>query len=345
MSASDAATVELVGAASAGDAEAFRLLFDRHRRSIHVHCYRMLGSLHDAEDATQETFLHAWRRLDSFQGRSSFGSWLHRIATNLCLDALERQSRRVLPLDVTPAADPAGAPLPPATEIAWLEPYPDVLLEDADPSAIVFARETMELAFLAAIQHLAPRQRAVLILRDVLHWSASEVADWLETSVAAVNSALQRGRATLGERLPASHHDAPVSQASDEEERRLLERYVRAWDEADVAALVALVKEDATMTMPPSPSWYAGREAIRKFFQTSVFPADTKPVFGETRVIFTRANRSRALALYSWNDDDSVFSPLAIKTFAIADGAIQSIVGFTDPALFRDFQLPLAVER
>jgi RNA polymerase sigma-70 factor (ECF subfamily) len=333
MSSVDTATVELVEAASAGDQDAFRRLFDKHRRQIHVHCYRMLGSLHDAEDATQETFLRAWRRLDTFEGRSSFSSWLYRIATNACLDALERQAKRVLPHDVTPPDDPAADVRPPTTEIPWLEPYPDVLLEDADPSAIVFARETMAVAFLAAIQHLSPRQRAVLILRDVLHWSASEVADLLETSVAAVNSALQRAR----DRLPAP----PASRASDKEERRLVERYVRAWEQADVAGLVALLKEDAKMTMPPVPSWYAGRDAIGAFFQAQVFGPDA----GETRIIPTRANRSRALAAYQWNPEEGLFRPLGLMTFAIADGLIEAIYGFADTALFRDFRLPESLAR
>jgi RNA polymerase sigma-70 factor (ECF subfamily) len=331
---------ELVGAASAGDQEAFRRLFDEHRRAIHVHCYRMLGSLHDAEDATQETFLRGWRRLGTFEGRSTLRSWLYGIATNACLDMLERRSKRVLPHDVTPAADPHADVQPPATEIPWLEPYPDVLLEDADPSVVVFARETIELAFLAAIQHLSPKQRAVLILRDVLHWSASEVAELLDTSAAAVNSALQRARATLSRRAPASHLDAAASRASDEDEQRLLQRYVRAWEHADVAALVALLKEDATMTMPPVPSWYAGREAIGAFFATHVFgPAGV----GETRLVVTRANRAPALAVYHWNEEEDVFRPLGIKIFAIAEGAIATISGFSDTSLFPLFQLPPAL--
>jgi RNA polymerase sigma-70 factor, ECF subfamily len=345
MAAVDTATAQLVTAASAGDEEAFRRLFDTHRRAIHVHCYRLLGSLHDAEDATQETFLRAWRSLDSFAGRSSFSTWLHRIATNTCLDTLARQSNRVLPRDVAVADDPRNAPRPAAPELPWLEPYPDAFLDEVDPAAAVFARETMELAFLAAIQHLAPRQRAVLILREVLHWSAAEVADLLGTSVPAVNSALQRGRAALAERLPPGHRDATASHAADDEERRLVERYVRAWQDADVDALVALLKEDASMTMPPSPSWYSGREAIRTFFETSVFGSGPRPLIGETRILMTRANRSHALALYFWAEEHERFLPLALKTFAIADGTIREIVGFTDPALFDAFRLPPVLER
>jgi RNA polymerase sigma-70 factor (ECF subfamily) len=341
----------LVSAARAGDQGAFRILFDRHRRAIHVHCYRLLGSLHDAEDLTQETFLRAWRRLSTFQGRASLRSWLYRIATNACLDALERQPKRVLPPAVVDADDPSRAPRGPVTEVAWLEPYPDVLLDERqetapDPGAALVARETMELAFLAAIQHLPARQRAVLILRDVVRLSAREVSELLDSTVPAVNGALKRARATLRSELPESHLDLSSSRARDEEEQTLLFRYVRAWEEADIDSLLALLKEEATFSMPPSPSWYAGRDAIRVFLATSVFgPGGYHAIRGETKLLPTRANKQPAVAVYTWTTEDEAFRPQAIMVLSLTDGLIDAIVGFTDTSLFEAFELPPALGR
>ena len=250
------------------DESAFAALFERHRGELQVHCYRMLGSFEDSEDLVQETFLRAWRKRASFgsDGRSSFRAWLYRIATNACLDVLRSRPRRVLPPQVAAAADPAAPPSPPA-DLPWLQPYPDRLLEpvapaEDEPGAVVVARETIELAFIAAIQHLPPRQRAVLILRDVLGWSAKDTASLLEASVASVNSALQRARATLRDRLPERRTEWAPSSEPSEEERELLRRYVDAHERADADALAELLREDARLTMPPHPTWYAGREAI-----------------------------------------------------------------------------------
>jgi RNA polymerase sigma-70 factor (TIGR02960 family) len=229
----------VVAAATGGDQVAFAGLAERYRRELQVHCYRMLGSFQDAEDLVQETLLRAWRRRQQFQGRSSFRAWLYRIATNACLDALASRSRRILPYQVAPPTDPrAASPPSPDYEIAWLQPYPDRLLDqvapgDAEPDAQVVAKETIELAFLAAIQLLPPRQRAVLILRDVPGWSAKETATLLETSVAGVNSALQRARATLKQHLPPRRLDWAPSSAPSQEERAVLQRYIDATERAD----------------------------------------------------------------------------------------------------------------
>jgi len=245
----------LLDAATRGDRDAFQQLVEPYRRELQFHCYRMLGSLYDAEDLVQETLLRAWRGRDRFEGRASLRSWLYRIATNACLTALAHRSnaRRVLPEALSPPADqmPEGEP---ATEMPWLDPYPDAALDGlADaapgPDARYELREAVQLAFVAAIQQLPSRQRAVLLLRDVLGWSAGETASLLDTSVAAANSALQRARATLEQRFPSGQ---PTTQpAPDDRQRALLERYVRAWEDADLDGFVALLRDDAVLSMPP----------------------------------------------------------------------------------------------
>jgi RNA polymerase sigma-70 factor (ECF subfamily) len=311
------------------DAEAFERLAGPHRRHLQLHCYRMLGSLQDAEDAVQETFLRAWRRLETFEGRSSFRTWLYRIATNACLDALDRRPPRLLPDEYGPPGDPRRAPAPPVTEGVWLDPYPDALLElleDAEPGpeAVYDVRESVRLAFVAALQHLPPRQRAVLLLRDVLGWSAAEVAGLLEVSVVSVNSSLQRARATLSKRAPTRD---PTPAAV---ERSLLDRYVRAWNEADVDALVALLKEDATLTMPPVPSWFRGRAAIAAFLSTTPFGEEWR---GRLRVVPTGANGQPACAVYE-RAEDGVDRPFAVMVLTLDGGSIAAITGFTERRLF-----------
>ena len=224
------------------DESTFGVALERHRRELQVHCYRMLGSYEDSEDLVQETFLRAWRGRDSFQGRASPRTWLYRIATNVCLDALDKRPRRVMPPDVIPPADPTLIPSPAAGDTAWLQPYPDRLLDavaapDAEPGAEVVSKETIELTFIAAIQYLPPRQRAVMILRDVLDWSANESAALLDLSVAAVNSALQRARATLKQRLPQQRTEWAASPLTDEEERALVQRYIDAHENADMQVI------------------------------------------------------------------------------------------------------------
>jgi RNA polymerase sigma-70 factor (ECF subfamily) len=299
----------------------------RYERELQVHCYRMLGSLQDSEDLVQETFLRAWRKRASFEGRSSLRAWLYRIATNACLDAL------------------AGRRRPQASELPWLQPYPDSLLEgipasDTEPDAAVVSKETIELAFLVAIQHLPPRQRAALILRDVLDWSAKETAGLLEMSVPAANSALQRARATLKEHLPERRLEwAPGSDASDEE-RALLQRYMEATEHDDAGAFIQMMREDARFSMPPQPEVYVGREAIVAGWVEGGFGC----TLGHVRCLPTRANMQPAVACYVCPPGESGYRPLALDVLRIEDGAIAEIVTFP-PDLFPAFGLPPSLDR
>ena len=330
-----AETGAVVAAAKAGDEAAFVSLVERYRRELHVHCYRMTGSFEDAEDLVQETFLRAWRRRASFEGRSTFRAWLYRIATNACLDALAQERRRARP-------DP-GAALPPPADLPWLQPYPDLLLDGAAPSegepdAAAVSKETIELAFLAAIQHLPPRQRAVLILRDVLGWSAKETASLLESSAASVNSALQRARATLKKRLPRRRLEWAAGADPSEEERALLQRYVDAHERADIAGLAALLRDDALLTMPPQPLWYRGRDVIATFLAEAIEPASPDYI-GHFRLVPTRANRQPAAANYLRRPGDSAYRALALDVLRVEEGKVVEIVAF--PAdLFPAFGLP-----
>lgn len=293
----------------------FRGLVEPHLRALHVHCYRMLGSLHEAEDAVQETLLKAWRGLDSYAGHASFGAWLYGIATNVCLDALKRPQRRVLPHALVAPDDPNAEPAPPRTDIAWLEPYPGDCV--SEPQAAIEQRESVRLAFVAAVQYLPPRQRAALLLRDVLGWSAKEVAQLLGTSVGAANSALQRARAAL--EVP------PLERPPDEVEASIVDRYVAAWHAADVDGLARLLEHDVEMAMPPTPSWYRGRDAVAAFL------AATFVRFPGIRLVPTRANASPAFRVYVGDE------PLAVKVLEVDRRGIRSITGFTDPSLFAFF--------
>ena len=257
-------------AARNGDEDAYRDLVEPHRSELRAHCYRMLGSVDDAEDALQEALLRAWRGLSGFEGRSSLRSWLYRIATNTCLDAIARRPKRVLPVDYGPATDPHDGPGEPVVESVWMEPYPDERLEVEDgyaaPEARYEQREGVELAFIAALQHLPANQRAVLILREVLAFSAREVAEALQTTVAAVNSALQRARKAVEERLPAQSQQATLRTLGDEGLRDVVDGYVDAWDRGDIDAVVAMLTEDAAFSMPPLASWFGGPEGGHESF-------------------------------------------------------------------------------
>ena len=293
---------------------------DAHRRELHLHCYRMVGNFEEAEDLVQETFLRAWRAHESFAEGGNLRAWLYKIATNTCLDALRRSKRRA-PSQDTPA------------EIPWLQPYPDRLLDEIapredEPDAVVVARETIELAYLALIQLLPPRQRAVVILRDVLGWSAAETAGLLEVSVASANSALQRARATLEQRMPA-REAAPATPT--DEERALLERFIDAHERADAAATVALSAEDIRVTMPPHPWVFDGIEAIRPLL------ANVRP--GEWRLMPTSANRMPTAASYWREPGDDTYRAFKLDVLRIEGGRIKEITTF-DAALFEAFGLP-----
>jgi RNA polymerase sigma-70 factor (ECF subfamily) len=329
---------QLVEAARSGDHGAFERLAEGHRRELQVHCYRMLGSVEDAEDAVQEAFLRAWSRLDGFAGRAPFRAWLYKIATNTCLDALRRRKARMWPTDLTDPADAGDYELVRA-ELPWLSPYPDRLLEaagpqEAEPEAIVTAKETIELAFLAAIQHLPARQRAVLILRDVVDWSAKETAAALEMSQPAVNSALQRAHASLSEHLPSGRGE--WTSRSDAAERALLQRLIAAWERSDTAALVELLRADARLVMPPAALWFAGRDAIEAFFRGHVFGE----MGGGWRLLPTAANRQPAFAVYYRGAGDSEHRSFGIGVLSVEDGAVAEVALFRQPELFTSFALP-----
>jgi RNA polymerase sigma-70 factor, ECF subfamily len=319
----------------------FAQRFERHRRELQVHCYRMLGSFEESQDLVQESFLRAWRARDSFsdRGAGSFRAWLYRIATNACLDVLRSRPKRILPPEVAPAGDPAAPPPPPA-DLPWLQPCPDRLLEsiapaEDEPGAVVVARETIELAFLAAIQHLPPRQRAVLILRDVLGWSAKDTASLLEVSVASVNSALQRAHATLRENLPEQRTEWAKVTTPSEEEQELLRRYIEAHERADADGLAALLQEDVRLTMPPIPTWYDGRKAIMTAMRQAF-----DPEFGRLRSVVAAANTQPAAAHYLRPPGESEYRPLALDVLRIEGGRVAEITSFVSAELFPAFGLP-----
>jgi RNA polymerase sigma-70 factor (TIGR02960 family) len=310
---------------TAPDESAFTASVRRHRRELHVHCYRMLGSFEESEDAVQETFLRAWRRRDTLKERSALRAWLYKIATNACLDALDKRPRR-------PTA---------SGEVPWLQPYPDELLDEIageadDPEAAALAKETIELAYIVAIQRLVPLQRAVLILRDVLGCSAKETASVLETSAAAVNSALRRARAAMREHLPERRSQWAAGTDVTAAERELVERYVRYSETPDLEALKRMLSEDVRFSMPPEPGIWHGRDTVVQGWIDGGFGSET---FGSTRCLVTRANRQPAVAYYVHQPGDDGHRPLAIDVLAIAGGEITDIVVF-GPSQFGVFGLP-----
>lgn len=309
---------------------------ERYRGELTAYCYRMLGSPFDAEDAVQDAFVRAWRSRASFEGRSALRSWLYRIATNVCLDTLKGKERRARPMDLGPSAEPIESNLHISDEITWLEPIPMRLIApDRDPAEVAVANESVRLAFVAALQRLPARQRAVLILREVLDWQASEVAELLETSVASVNSALQRARTTMAKSDAAQQSPQPLS----EEDRRLLERYVSAFERYDIKALTALIREDARQSMPPYDMWLAGRDDIFKWWLgpgigcqgSRVLPATSAngmPTFGQYKI-----------------DPEGGYAPWALQVLELSGGQIVEITFFLDTArLFPLFGLPLHLD-
>jgi RNA polymerase sigma-70 factor (TIGR02960 family) len=319
-------TETLVAAATAGDEPAFAELTERHRRELHVHCYRMLASFDDAEDAVQETLLRAWRGRDSFDGSSLFRAWLYRIATNVCLDMLRRSSRRLTAMGSL-------------AEVPWLQPYPDQLLDeiapsDDQPDAVVVERETIELAFLAAMQLLPLRQRAALIVRDVLGWPAADAATLLETSVAAANSALQRARATMHEHLPPRRAEWSAREPSAEE-RELLGRFIDAHERCDAAAAIAIAAQEIRIAMPPDGLCFDGLEAFAPLLERA-FGDDRD---GDWRLVPTRANRMPTAASYLRRPGDTQFRAFKFDVLRIEGGAIAEITTF-GAGLFPRFGLP-----
>jgi RNA polymerase sigma-70 factor (ECF subfamily) len=318
---------ELLAAARADDEDAYRLLVEPHRRELLAHCYRMLGSVQDAEDALQEALLRAWRGLPRFDGRGSLRSWLYRIATNTCLDAVARRPKRVLPIDRGPATDPHRGPGEPLVESVWLEPYPDEVLglEDgyAGPEARYERRESVELAFVAALQHLPPNQRATLILREVLGFSAREVAESFDTTTASVNSALQRARKSVEERLPQRSQQATLRDLGDDGLREIVDAYVDAWERGDVDEVVSMLTEDVAFAMPPLRSWFRGRDAL------TVFLAGW-PLSGawRWRQVPTRANGQPALAFYAWDDEGGAYLPFALNVLTFRGRLISDVTAF-----------------
>jgi RNA polymerase sigma-70 factor (ECF subfamily) len=340
---------ELVKAAAGGDEGAYRRLVEPLRAELHAHCYRMLGSVHDAEDALQEALLKAWRGLPGFQGRSSPRAWLYRIATNACLDAIARRPKRVLPPDRGPAAGAGEGPGTPLVESVWVEPYPDELIgvEDglAAPEARYERRESVELAFIAALQHLPARQRAALILRDVLGFSARETAASLDTTVASANSALQRARKAAGERMPGESQQATLRALGEDGLAEIVDGYVEAWERGDVEAIVAMLTEDAVVAMPPMPTWYAGREAIAGFLRDFAFAGPwtgARFASGRRRVRLVRGRASGQVALgaYGWDQERGAYLPYALQVLTLRGDRIADVTGFVTPAALPAVGLP-----
>ena len=317
---------DLLVAARGGDEAAFGRLIEPYRSELHAHCYRMLGSVQDAEDALQDALLRAWRALGRFEGRSSLRSWLHTIATNTSLSLIERRPRRVLPLDHGPATDPDDGLGMPLVESVWIEPYPDagLGLEDgiAAPEARYEQRESVELAFVAALQHLPASQRAVLILREVLGFSAREVAESLETTVASVNSGLQRARATVDERLPEQSQQATLRALGDEELRRIVEAYMDAMQRGDVPAVVGMLAEDAAWSMPPLAAWFTG-DALTGFLTLG-------PLSGAWRWAHSAAsaNGQPAVGAYTWDPGEEGYLPFALDVLTLEGAKIKAITSF-----------------
>ena len=307
---------------------------EANRNDLHAHCYRMLGSLHDAEDALQDTLLRAWRGVERFEGRSSLRTWLYTIATNTCLTAIARRPARALPVDYGPPADPHGPGSEPLAEATWIEPYPtDDLAGGTAPEARYERRESVELAFVAALQHLAPRPRAVLMLRDVLGFSARETAQALDTTVASVNSALQRARKTADERVPPRSQQATLSALGDERIRAIVEEYSDALERGDVDAVVAMLTEDATWSMPPLPEWYGGHAAIVGFLEAG-------PTRRRWRHLPTRANGQLAVGCYMRDDATGAYAAQVIDVLTLRGDRIAAITAFIGGARFASFGLP-----
>jgi RNA polymerase sigma-70 factor (ECF subfamily) len=330
----------LLDAARKGDEEAFGRLVEQYRKELQAHCYRMLASVQDAEDALQETLLRAWRGLSQFEGKSSVRAWLYRIATNTCINFRARGPRRMLPIEYGPSARPHVPPGQPLLESVWVEPYPDEWLGSGHgfmtPEAHYERRESVELAFIAALQHLSARQRAALILRDVLGFSARESAQLLDASATSVHSALQRARKTIAERLPKHSQQATLRSLGDARQRQIVQSYVDAWERDDVNAIVAMLSKDATWSMPPMTTWYRGLRAITGFL-------NEHPGRDRWRRLPTRANGQLAVAGYKLDTKTNSYVPWAIDVFTLKGTRIQTVTAFVMPEVFARFGLPAEI--
>ena len=319
----------LIEAARGGDQDAYRRLVEGRQGELHAHCYRMLGSVHDADDALQEALLRAWRGLPRFDGRSSLRTWLHRIATNTSLDVLARRPARVLPRDHGPPSDPRE-PLPePVTESTWIEAYPDSALPEgaATPESRYEQRESVELAFVAALQHLPPNQRAALVLCEVLGFSAQEAAETLETTVPALNSALQRARRTIDARTPDRSQQSALRALGDAKARRLVAAYSDAMERGDVDAVIGLLTEDATWSMPPLPCWFAGRDGVTGFLTRYAFSVSW-------RHLPARANGQLAVGGYARDPVSGRYVASVLDVLSVEGGRISAVTAFATPEVF-----------
>jgi RNA polymerase sigma-70 factor, ECF subfamily len=313
----------LLARARDGDERAYETLIGGHRDELHAHCYRMLASVHDADDAVQDALIRAWRGLPGFESRSSIRTWLFRIATNASFDLLKKRSRRELPIERGRRIETGGSPGEASFDAGWIEPYPDRFVEagEKSPHARYETRESLELAFIAVIQSVPPHQRATLILRDVLGYSAIETAELLETTVAAVNSSLQRARATLADRMPAVSQSEELSRLGDEGVQALALRYATAIDDADIAGIMSLLTDDATWSMPPHPDWYEGRRAIEVFHET-----DVSQVRWRHRT--TSANGQLAIGCYIFDEERGTYVGSVLDVLAIRGGLVESVTAF-----------------
>jgi RNA polymerase sigma-70 factor (ECF subfamily) len=298
---------------------------ESYRRELTAYCYRMLGSGFEAEDAVQDVMVRAWRHGDRFEGRSTVRTWLYRIATNVCLDMLDGRSRRARPMDLGAADTPDLSVGPPLAESTWVRPVPDgrVVPDDADPAERAVLRESVRLALVAALQHLPPKQRTVLILCEVLRWRADEVAALLETTVASVNSALQRARAAVEQKLPQQSQQATLRALGDDGLSELVDRYVDAWERNDVDTVVTMLAEDSTFAMPPLATWFGGREEIAIFLAGSPMSGDW-----DWKVVRTRANGQPALAFYAWDPEQSAYLPFALNVLALEGEKVRDVTAF-----------------
>jgi RNA polymerase sigma-70 factor (ECF subfamily) len=314
--------------------EEFTGLTDRFRGELLAHCYRMLGSVEEAEDLVQETYLRAWRSFDRFEGRASVRTWLYRIATNVCLTAIERRGRRPLPSGLGEPTEDPQTPVVAAPEVPWLQPFPDALLagQQEDPAAVAVARAGIRLALVAALQYLSARQRAMLILRDVLEWPAAEVAELLGTTTTAVNSGLRRARAQLAQALPA---EDDLAEPAESDRLALLERFAAAFENADVGALAELLRDDVALEMPPLLTWFTSRRAVARFFAAS--PPFAEP--GRLRLVPVTANGQPAFAAYQ-REREGAYHAYAVTVPTVTTTGIARIVTFFNPSLFGPFGLP-----